>query len=151
MTNWQPIETAPTDIPFLAYDCKDDTMYKCEFLFKDQYGKIHYKNHRGQPVRYPPTPTHWVVLPVPPNGEESASTRSKGRLFPNMPSISAELVQAIDKDIDGACLEDKITNYLNSVSMFKNVVSNSVLFKDPRNGDYYLIPEGITLPPHNHT
>ena len=57
---WQPIETAPIGVPFLASDGED--MYKAE-LGSD--GII--SAWCGQPVVYDVTPTHWMPIPEPPD------------------------------------------------------------------------------------
>lgn len=63
---WLPIESAPRDGCFLAYEEGD--IYKCSFLYHDETG-VAYSSHCGQPVVYTIHPTHWQHLPKPPASE----------------------------------------------------------------------------------
>ena len=57
----RPIEEAPKDKPFLAFE--GDNIYKCEFYNKDDdTGKIHYSAYCGQPVVESPQPETFIPL-----------------------------------------------------------------------------------------
>ena len=57
----RPIEEAPRDEPFLAFE--GDNIYKCEFYNKDDdTGKIHYSAYCGQPVVESPQPETFIPL-----------------------------------------------------------------------------------------
>ena len=57
---WKPIESAPQDEAFLAYE--DGEMYKC-IRTDAPWGFYPYG---GQPMATWPEPTHWMPLPNPP-------------------------------------------------------------------------------------
>ena len=74
MSEWMPIETAPTDgSEFQAWVINDDNGFgfwepKCRFN-KDgafeMWGRVDY-DIDGWAVHYPYTATHWMPLPPPP-------------------------------------------------------------------------------------
>jgi len=67
-TKWMPIETAPRDEPFLAYE--DGNYYKCSFWYQTKYKdspvRVFYQKYLYEIVCFPPEPTHWRPLPKPP-------------------------------------------------------------------------------------
>ena len=68
---WQPIETAPRDRWFLAFE--DGAIYKAKF-YSDDYddGEIAYSADCGQPITLPPEPPHWCELPPVPQAQAAA-------------------------------------------------------------------------------
>lgn len=59
---WMPIESAPRNVPFLAYENGD--IDKCRFFDVDaDTGRPVYSAYCGQPVVYSPEPTHWMPAP----------------------------------------------------------------------------------------
>lgn len=67
---WGPIETAPRDTGFLAYE--NGAIYRAKVFCEDVDGDgtVAYAAMCGQPVVHSPEPTHWMPLPNPP--QESA-------------------------------------------------------------------------------
>jgi hypothetical protein len=61
--DWQPIETAPRNEDFLAYE--DGAYYKC-WLYEVSEGLPLWSSDGGQPVVSSPEPSHWTRLPAPP-------------------------------------------------------------------------------------
>jgi hypothetical protein len=64
VVEWLPIDTAPYDTPLLAKDANDaDAIYKAMRIRAEHPDdRDHFQAHCGQPVVYPPEPTHWMPL-----------------------------------------------------------------------------------------
>ena len=65
---WQPIETAPRGVWFLAIERWNNVnnYYACKYDTEDDDGQRYYSAACGQYVTVEPEPTHWMPLPPPP-------------------------------------------------------------------------------------
>lgn len=74
MSEWQPIETAPTDTELLLFAKVHMALdnYTADFLsvgMLETWYTHEWVDHDGEPLSF--IPTHWMPLPKPPKLEEA--------------------------------------------------------------------------------